>query len=240
MILYCYSTYKFSPVGFSVGYVNIPIGEKAEYTYLKPCTDSFVKKCFEKDIIRRVYGKRFDNGHYCFMVKGLKCDFINEDNVPSHKKGNFLFEFSENELEKYKRFTRNYKRDELEKAMNDFIIPDSFAEKFALKIQTKKLNEYIEAVLSGNANLDKNIECDDLYFHTMTSNPDNISVLTDIAGCAVSGIGEQKYSTKKKSLVSLILQIPEIVGMAVRACLDFFASIHSGAMKIRGKIMKKK
>lgn len=225
MIMYCYSTYKFSPVGFSVGYINVPVEEKNEYAFLTPCKDNFVSKCFETGIIKGIYGKYNKNEHYYFMIKGLKCDFVNEDNVPSHKKCNFLFEFRKDELDKYRRFFRNYKKEELEKAMNEFIIPDSSAAKFALKIHSHKLNEYINSVLSKNEKTEKNVECDDLVFFTMSSEPENNKILSDIVGCEISKVGESRYSTKKKSLADLILQLGTMIGSAILTFLDLLVKL---------------
>lgn len=193
ILMYCYSTYKFSPVGFAIGCVLLPIESNSTYTELKKCRDDFVKKCFENDIIRNVYGQNPKTKHYCLMVKGLRSEFVNEDNMPSHKKGNFLFEFDNSE--EYKRFIKNYDKSKLESAMNEFIVPDSFAETFALKMDTKKLNDYISSVLSEKADSKTSVECNKLYFDTSSSDSSVAKEISQILGCPVYKVGQNKFST---------------------------------------------
>lgn len=231
MVLYCYCTYKLSPVGYAIGRVGIPMKDE-EFTYLEPCGNSFVRKCFETAIIRKVDGKH-SNGHYCFMVKGLKCRFVDENNVPSHKSGNFFFDFDESEKEKYKCVVQNYNKAALEKAMNEFIVPDSFAETFALKIQTNKLNEYIKTLISDNSETDKKIVCCSfLRFHTKDPEIDHSNELTKIAGQQVYRDKEDDqeiYSTKKKYVILLeqigakLVLLPRKIKASIKAFMNRFA-----------------
>lgn len=158
------------------------------------CNDDFIKKCFETGYITSVYGKNPKNGHFYFMVKGLRREFTNEDKMPSHKKGNFIFEFDN--VEDYKRFFRNFDETKLADAMNEFIVPDSFAETYALKLDTKKLNEYINPVLSSETNTGIKVECNDLYFDTTSSEPNVSKELTHLLGCPVQKIANDKFTTK--------------------------------------------
>lgn len=196
--MYCYSTYKYSPVGFVIGYVDLPINSQSKFTELKKCQDRFVKYCFETGFVRNVYGKEPKKGHYCFMVKKLRCEFINEDNMPSHKICNFFFDFDD--ADEYKCFVRNYDKSQMESAMNDFIVPDSFAEFFALKLDTESLNKYIAYVLSGNGDNSKYVECDNLCFDTSSSEPQVCQDLSKFLGCPVYQVKPDKFSTKKNFL----------------------------------------
>lgn len=203
ILMYCYSSYTYSPVGFALGCLTMPIKSDSEFINLKPCKDNFVKECFKTGIIKRVYGKNPNSGHYIFMVENLECEFVNSDNMKSKKYCNFWFEFDEND--KYVRFVRNFDKDQLEMVMNDFIIPDSFAETFALKIKTKALNDYIGSLLNKEPDSQKdmvNVECDDFYFETTTSNPGNSKMLSEIIGQAVTEYEPYKFSTKKKLLIA--------------------------------------
>ncbi len=199
MLMYCYSTYKTSPVGFAIGWVKVPIEKGSAYTELKPCTDNFVRSCFERGFIKNVSGRSPVTHHYYFIVKKLRCEYIDDHNVPGHKICNFLFEFDENEKDKYVRFVRNYDKAKLETVMNDFIVPDSFAETFALKLDTAKLNDYINSMLSAEPENNKKVECDDLCFESDTVAPNLAERFTRIAGCEIFEQDGKTYSSKKNS-----------------------------------------
>lgn len=245
MILYCYSTYKYSPVGFAIGAINIPIKYDSQFVYLKGCSNTFVKKCFESSSIRRVYGKNPQNGKFYFLAKNLKCDFINDDNVSAHKKGNFMFEFDSNEKNEYVRFCSNYNRKKLEQSMNGFLIPDSLVDKYALKIDAEKLNEYIISLVSSTEN-NKKIECDDLYFETITNEPDTIRELSGITGCSIfvadksNPDGAERFTTKKKSTVSMIRNIAVGMMMTLIKMISFlFSKVKVWVKKLIAKCSKK-
>lgn len=210
--MYCYATYKSSPVGFVIGSVSLPINSTAAYTELENRKDDFIKKCFETGFITSVYGKNPKNKQFYFMVKGLRSEFINEDNMPSHKKGNFIFEF-DNVVE-YKRFFRNFDKSKLATAMNEFIVPDSFAETYALKLDTKKLNEYITSVTSSETNTGIKVECDELYFDTTSSEPNVSKELTQMLGYPVFKTGNDRFTTRvnfQKPTLRKVLRVIAVI-----------------------------
>jgi len=217
--MYCYSTYKFSPVGYAIGSVEVPVTANLRYVELKPCRDGFVRNCFEQDLIKRVLGKSPVTGHYYFMVKDLRCEFINEDNVQSHKNGNFLFEFDN--IEEYTRFVKNYDKSRLETAMNGFIVPDSFAKTFALKLDTEKLNDYINSALSSEPRSERNVACENLCFETTSGESGIEEGLSEIAGCPISKEKDMIYSSKKNTRSSrwVIPAIAVLVLAAVAAAI---------------------
>lgn len=194
---YCYASYKFSPVGFAIGFADLADISGEEISRLEPCQDELVRRCFESGDIVRVYGKRPDSGSFCYMVKDLQCGFVNSDGVPSKKYGNFLFEFSEQE--DYKSFSRGFSREKLEQAMNEFIQPDEHEDTFALKICVKPLEDYIRAAISDGESSDSPVRCKYLCFETDSSGEDVKDALTQIAGTEVSSAGKNCYSTKKKA-----------------------------------------
>lgn len=196
LLMYCYSSYKYSPIGFALGYLEVPITDNSEFAELKPCDDDFVRKCFETGFIKHIYGKNPRTEHYIFMEKKLVCEFINEDGKASKKNCNFMFEFDN--VEEYKNFKKNFNRNQLEMYMNDFIIPDSSVENYALKINSKAFNDYIELILNKKTNDETlDIECEELYFETLTSSSENCQKLSEIVGSAVNEWKPFKYSTRK-------------------------------------------
>ena len=210
--MYCYANYKFSPVGFAIGSVSLPINSTAAYTELENHKDDFIKKCFETGFITSVYGKNPKNKHFYFMVKGLRSEFINEDNMPSHKKGNFIFEFDN--VDEYKRFFRNFDETKLAAAMNEFIVPDSFAETYALKLDTNKLNEYIASVLSAETDTGIKVECNDLYFDTTSSEPNVSKELTQMLGYPVFKTGNDRFATRvnfQKPTLRKVLRVIAVI-----------------------------
>lgn len=245
MILYCYSTYKYSPVGFAIGAIKFPIKSDSQFVYLKGCSNTFVKKCFESSSIRKVYGKNPQNGRFYFLAKNLKCDFINDDNVSAHKKGNFMFEFDSSEKNEYVCFCSNYNKKKLEQSMDGFLIPDSLVDKYALKIDAEKLNEYIISLLSSTDN-NKKFECDDLYFETITNEPDTIRELSGITGCPIfvadksNPNGTERFTTKKKSAVSTIRKIAvEVITTLSEMILSLFSKVKVWVKKLKLKCSKK-
>ena len=245
MILYCYSTYKYSPVGFAIGSINIPIKSDSRFVYLKGCSNTFVKKCFESSSIRRAYGKNPQNGKFYFLTKNLKCNFINDDNVSAHKKGNFMFEFEASEKNEYVCFFSNYNRKKLELSMNDFLIPDSLVDKYALKIDAEKLNEYILSSVSSTEN-NKKVECDDLYFETITNDSDTVRELSEISGCPIfvadksNPDGVERFTTKKKSTVSMICKVAvEVITTLIEIISFLFLKVNVWVRNLKIKNRKK-
>lgn len=143
--VYTYCSYKFSPVGFKHGAFQLDT-ENSNDEYVVPSSNStppIVCTCFVQSLIKGAEGKIPDTEEYIILLKGLECDFVNEDGEPSKKYGNFAF--STDEIESYNNLI-NVDLNELSKAMNSFLIPDSKAGEAAIKIDTKQFIDFIENV----------------------------------------------------------------------------------------------
>lgn len=143
--VYTYCSYKFSPVGFKHGAFQLDT-ENSNDEYVVPSSNStppIVCTCFVQSLIKGAKGKIPDTDEYIILLKGLECDFVNEDGEPSKKYGNFAF--STDEIESYNNLI-NVDLNELSKAMNSFLIPDSKAGEAAIKIDTKQFIDFIENV----------------------------------------------------------------------------------------------
>lgn len=207
MKFYCYSSYRFSPVGFAMGYIDYPNSDK-EYSQLKPFKDEFITRCFEKRVIKEMWGMESKTNHFFFVAKKLTCDFINNDNMPSKKYCNFIFEFSD--VAEYRSFVNHYNRDSLEKAMDEFVVPDSFAGKYALKIDIQAFKNYLQPLLSDK-NAPQVPDENELVFTTLSDEPDTDKELTTIAGKRVYKEKAQTYSTKKKFCLKRRTLIPIVL-----------------------------
>lgn len=146
--VYTYCSYKFSPVGFKHGAFQLDT-ENSNDEYVVPSSNStppIVCTCFVQSLIKGAKGKIPDTEEYIILLKGLECDFVNEDGELSKKYGNFAF--STDEIESYNHLINVYNVDlnMLSEAMNSFLIPDSKAGEAAIKIDTKRFIDFIENV----------------------------------------------------------------------------------------------
>lgn len=216
MRIYSNSSYKYSPTGFAIGYVELSDLSNNNYSYLKVCKDDTIRKLFEAGEIKSVYGKLPGSDKYVYLVKKLECSFKNDDNVDSKKYGNFAFVF-DNSTE-YIRFKSNYDSKSLIKSMNEFIVPDGSVEKFGLKIQNSSLHKFIQDCLKDCAS---NISDDCLYIDTTSVNSDISKKLSDLLSVSVSKESGFTYCTKKKQSIAvpIIASVIAVAAVAIVAAL---------------------
>ena len=198
--VYTYCSYKFSPAGFRHGAFQLDT-ENSNDEYVVPSSDStppIVRNCFVQSLIKGAKGKIPDTEEYIILLKGLECDFVNEDGEPSKKYGNFAF--STDEIESYNNLINVYNLDlnRLSKAMNSFLIPDSKAGEAAIKIDTKQFIDFIENVPNtSDSTKDQNY----LTIRSSSSGDKVIKTLKEeFPEYSVESIGKCHYQLKKKAL----------------------------------------
>jgi len=211
MRIYSNSSYKYSPTGFAIGYVDQSEIENDGYSYLKPCDLDIIRKLFENGDIKGAYGKLPNSNKYVYLVKKLDCSFKNQDNVEAKKYCNFAFVFDSNS--EYSDFKKNYDVQSLTKHMNDFIVPDGTVEKFGLSIQNSSLKMFLSGCLKGSV---INYSDEEFYIEATSSSTDISKKLSDFFSVNISREKDSKYSTKKKhgNAVPIIVGIVTAIAMA--------------------------
>lgn len=209
MRIYSNSSYKYSPTGFAIGFVESSELTKDGYSLLKPCKDELIKKLFESGDVKFAYGKLPNSGKYVYLVKKLECSFRNDDNVEAKKYCNFAFVFDS--VKEYSAFKINYNSQLLIRQMNSFIVPDGMIEKFGLKIQNSYLNEYINSCIKGDIPMDVDSE---LYIDTTSSNNDISKKLSELFLISLCKENGSLYSTKKKQIVPIPI-IASVIAAAI-------------------------
>lgn len=213
--VYTYCSYKFSPVGFKLGVFQLDT-ESINEEFVTPETSNispFVRNCFIEGVIQKAIGRIPETNEYIILRKGLECDYVNEDGMPAKKYGNFAFLTTE--LSIYNCIGNLYDRsaEQLSKAMNTFLIPDSNAGETAIKINIKKFKDFI---LENGPN-PSNLTAEERFY--ITSDSDSNTVIQTLSArfpdYEVSGTNGERnfYKLKKKSQTeqstneALILQI---------------------------------
>lgn len=71
MKVYCYCSYTGSPVGFHIGSLTYQPNRNGNYTLQKENIPSFIKRCFEQDMVRKGFGKLpgSDSGFFLLVKK---------------------------------------------------------------------------------------------------------------------------------------------------------------------------
>lgn len=207
--VYVYCSYRSSPEGFTLGAFNTDnLKNDEEYIYInkKDASNKTVAKLFYSGTAKSAYGKLpeciDETGNYIYIIKDLKCDFVNEDNMPSIKYGNFAFETDDPEL--YRRIFFNLKRlgfKELNKYLDLLLIPDVSIPAFRSKISYvgfenfyKELTREVEGKIK-----------DDFLIVTPSKEADYSEDLEKIVGYPIVRYNENKYCVKKKLNFLLII-----------------------------------
>ena len=153
--VYTYCSYKFSPVGFRHGVFEF---DTDNYTdeYIVPVTDSatssVVRNCFVEGLVQKAVGKIPETNEYIILLKGLECDYVNEDGMPAKKYGNFAFSTANKETYiNLKNYLDSLSVTQLSEAMNFFLIPDSDAGDTAIKIDVKRFTDFITGKSKGSS-----------------------------------------------------------------------------------------
>lgn len=202
--VYTYCSYKFSPVGFQHGVFQLDTKSSNE-KYIVPSTNSdispIVRNCFVEGLVQKAMGKIPEKNEYIVLIKGLECDYINEDGMPAKKYGNFAF--STDDPKVYNNLTA-LNKSKLSEAMNSFLIPDSNAGDTAIKIDTKEFIDFIKGVSKKpNTNEDLN----DFNIISSYSGDKVISTLEErFPEYDVDKISDNSYKLKKNSKAPTILR----------------------------------
>jgi len=200
--VYTYCSYKFSPVGFRHGVFQLDT-ENSNNEYVVPTIDSdispIIRNCFVEGLIQKATGKIPETTEYIILLKGLECDFVNEDGMPAKKYGNFAF--STNDPTTYNNLNTNISALsmlQLSEAMNSFLIPDSNAGDAAIKIDTKR---FIDFILSVSITSHSTESLNEFNIISSSSGDKVIKTLTDrFPEYSVIPANGNHYQLKKKSL----------------------------------------
>lgn len=195
--VYTYCSYKFSPVGFRHGVFQLDT-ENSNNEYVVPTIDSdispIVRNCFVEGLIQKAMGKIPETTEYIILLKGLECDFVNEDGMPAKKYGNFAF--STTDPTTYTNLSA-LSMSQLSEAMNSFLIPDSNAGDAAIKIDTKR---FIDFILSVSITSHSTESLNEFNIISSSSGDKVIKTLTDrFPEYSVISTGGNYYQIKKKS-----------------------------------------
>ena len=217
MRAYVYCSYKSSPVGFKIGTIQHDAAQKNFYVPTKDNLDDFVVAAFERNIIRKMYGRLPDGGKYIFLTKNLK-----QVNVDDPNEGltdiymNFAFEFDN--FGDYSNFCGNFNAlldDELAaETCAKFIVADRNVENFALKIDAATFNKFIAEMLktSDGGQVDKKI-----FVEVISAKLDGAE-LQEIFGVAFGKVSEklfaypaaQSVSREKKNSPHILRRVQEL------------------------------
>jgi len=218
MRIYSYSSYKRSPTGFAIGYIESSELSGEAYIELKHCNDEFIEKLFKAGDVKNVYGKIPDSNEYIYMVKKLECSFRNDDNEAAKKYCNFAFVFDN--VTDYIKFKNNFDSQLLTKLMNEFIVPDGSIETFGLKIQKAALNKFVQCCMKETSSI-QSVE-DHITIEALSTNTDISAALSDLLSVNVSKEIGAVYSSKKKQGISapiIIASIAVVVAIVIIAVI---------------------
>lgn len=175
--------------------------EKEEF--IVPTTDfivsSMIRECFAEGLVQKAFGKMPGSNEYIILLKGLECDFVNEDGMPAKKYGNFAF--STTDPTTFNNLSANISALsmlQLSEVMNSFLIPDSKAGDAAIKIDTKR---FIDFILSASNASHSTESLNGFNIISSSSGDKVISTLTDrFPEYSVIPTSGNHYQLKKKSL----------------------------------------
>lgn len=227
--VYTYCSYRFSPVGFILSVFEVDTDNENE-EFIIPSTDfnvsSIICDCFAESLVQKAYGKMPDTNEYIILLKGLECDFVNEDGIPSKKYANFAF--STTDAIAYNNLSNiitNLSMEQLSEAMNLFLIPDSNAGDVALKIDVKQFINFIRNI-SNPSNSNESTKG-----FSIISSSSGDKVIKTLSECfskySVISTSGNNYQIKKKDvqLFPIIQYIQERPMIAIPIVVALVAAI---------------
>ena len=224
--VYTYCSYKFSPIGFQHGVFQIDTEDTSE-EYLIPVilendtiASAFVRNCFVEGVIQSAFGKIPEADEYLLIIKGLEFDYVNEDDMPAKKYGNFAL--STNDAASFKRLKSNLdklSKEHLSEVMNSFLIPDSNSGDTAIKIDCKQFSDFING-FSEESNVFEDIE---VFNIVPTSYSDKAlqALSVRFAEFSVIPTNNHRYQIKKKLLIQPKANIQTLIEQISKKIKDF-------------------
>lgn len=200
--VYVYCSYRGSPVEFTLGAFEYDNSSDERYIYISKdkVKNETIREILYNRTVKAMYGKLLsesdEEARYICLIKDLKCDFIDEDEMPSIKYGNFVFETDDRSL--YIRMFNNLKRiqNKLNEYLDRLVIPDLYVDDFKLKIDNHVFKEFY-AEITKIVDADVN---DALIIITNESDMDKSDELSDLLKTNVIKKKDNVYICKKKSL----------------------------------------
>ena len=151
-----------------------------------------------------------ETNEYIILLKGLECDFVNEDGMPAKKYGNFAFATTDPIT--YNNLNNNIESlsmVQLSEAMNSYLIPDSDAGDAAIKIDVKR---FVDFILSVSTPSYSNDGMNDFSIISSSSGDKVITTLSDrFPEYSVVLSSGNNYQFKKKSLDAQRLPIIQYI-----------------------------
>lgn len=221
--IYVYCSYRKSPDEFTLGAFNAEkLNDDEEFIYItkEEASNKIIAELFYSGEIKRAYGKLPEDaeysGSYIYLIKELKCEFMNEDNMPSIKYGNFAFETDDPEL--YRKIFFNIKRmapQKLNKYLDLMLIPDVYVPDFRSKLCSEEVKNFCKDLTQETEGDRK----DDLCIISSSDQADYSGDIAKIIGCPVERYKENRYRIKKKMkfypVIFLILLISLIMFLII-------------------------
>lgn len=218
--IYVYCSYRNSPEEFTLGAFDAAKGNtNDEYIFInkEEVKNTVISKILYSGMVKKAYGKipesLANSGKYIYVIKDLRCEFTNEDNMPSVKYGNFAFETDEPEIFK-KIFIKfeNFKPVDLEKYLDKLVVPDVGVADFRLKIDAKEFNSFHKELMKnigGNKRIKENF-----CIIASSGSSDHSSEISELIGTELVHCKDNIYRCKKK-VMNLLIVIPILIILAM-------------------------
>lgn len=200
MKVHVYASYKRSPVGFQLGSFSY-VKDQMENYALSFCQGSkIIYNIFEQDFITKAYGRFPCSNSYLFLIKDLEYTYENHEEFGKKVYINIAFEVSDPvEFSRFVSGYNAYSENVIAKKMADFIIPDEGNKEYALVIDAKGFNRFVNELLNKPISQVSDIE----HFELVTKVSSRTSFdekVTNIFNLTFERDGNKYYYPPKKKI----------------------------------------